>query len=279
MLSEGLAVQPDPLPPDFAEAISRVRPRLDGGPAPVLFFSTIGSTNDVAAALAEGGHEGAVVIADAQTAGRGRRGRTWFSPPGAGLYVSIVLPATRAQRDRERATALVTLAAGVALVEGVERATGLRPDIKWPNDLLVRRRKLAGILAEAVDFGSAEGVQAVVLGYGINVSETSYPPALRDLVTCVAVEAGTLVDRARLCAETLAAVAERHRDLMNSRFDVILDAWRARAPGHEGARVSWDTPVGPREGVTIGIDHMGALLVRTDQRVERLVAGEVHWHN
>ena len=276
---EGLAVQPDPLPPDFAEAISRVRPRLDGSSAPVLFFSTIGSTNDVAAALAGGGHEGAVVIADAQTAGRGRRGRTWFSPPGAGLYVSIVLPARRAQRDRARATALVTLAAGVALVEGVERATGLRPDIKWPNDLLVRRRKLAGILAEAVDFGSAEGVQGVVLGYGINVSETSYPPALRDLVTCVAVESGRSVDRAKLCAETLAAVAERHRDLMNSRFDVILDAWRARAPGHEGARVSWDTPAGRREGVTIGIDHMGALLVRIDQRVERLVAGEVHWHN
>ena len=84
-----------------------------------------------------------------QTAGRGRRGHTWFSPPGSGLYVSVVLMPARARVDPMRATTLLTLAAGVALAEAVEAATGLRVDIKWPNDLLVGRRKLAGILAEA----------------------------------------------------------------------------------------------------------------------------------
>ena len=111
----------------------------------------------MAAALAEhDAAEGTVVIADAQTAGRGRRGRTWFSPPGSGLYVSIVLMPGRAKVAPQRATALLTLTAGVALAEAVAAATGLPPDIKWPNDLLVGRRKLAGILAEATATARSE---------------------------------------------------------------------------------------------------------------------------
>src|SRR5690348_5353678 len=139
--------QPEPLSADLAEALARVNLRRLG--STVLFFSTIGSTNDLAASLAASGdYEGAVVIADAQTAGRGRRGRIWFSPPGAGLYVSVLLSPARAVRAPERAAALLTLTAGLALAEAVECATGLGPAIKWPNDLLVGRRKLAGILAE-----------------------------------------------------------------------------------------------------------------------------------
>ena len=134
---------PDHLPPDFVSALDRSRPRLGPLASRVLFFSSVGSTNDVAATLAsQGGAEGAVVVADAQTAGRGRRGRTWFSPPGSGLYVSVVLAPARAREGGDRATALLTLAAGVALAEAVERVTGLSPAIKWPNDLLVVRRKL-----------------------------------------------------------------------------------------------------------------------------------------
>ena len=276
MLS-GLSVEPDPLPADFANAFADVGDRLGGFGGQVLYFSTIGSTNDVAATLAGLGHERVVVIADAQTQGRGRRGRTWFSPPGAGLYVSTVLVPSRAG-DRDRATALVTLAVGLALAESVERVTGLGPDIKWPNDLLVGRRKLAGILAEAVASTPLHRVEAVVVGYGINVGRAAYPRELDEIATNLASELGAPVDRAVLCAETLAAVARRERDLIAGRFDAILDAWRARAPGHDRARVSWDTPEGRRTGVTAGVDDMGALRVLVDQRIERLVAGEVHWH-
>ena len=268
--------EPEPLPPDFANAFSNVSDRLGGLCGRVVYFSTIGSTNDVAATLAGLGQERAVVIADAQTAGRGRRGRTWFSPPGAGLYVSTVLLPSRSH-DLERATALLTLAVGLALAESVERVTGLTPDIKWPNDLLVGRRKVAGILAEAVASNTSPRVQAVVVGYGINVGRAAYPRELDNVATSLADELGATVDRAVLCAETLTAVAERERDLIDGRFDAILDAWRARAPGHQGVRVWWDTPEGRRTGVTAGIDEMGALCVLVDQRIERLVAGEVHW--
>ncbi len=263
---------PQTLPSDFAEALAERRDRLGALAGPVLFFETIGSTNDVAATLvSNGAGEGAVVIADAQTAGRGRRGRSWFSPPAAGLYVSVVLSPGRARVSPERATALVTLSAGVALSEAIERVTGLAPGIKWPNDLLVGPRKLAGILAEGMAAPTAVGLQAVVLGFGINVSAASYPPELSARVTALETELGRPIDRAALCAEALCAVAARYHDLLEGAFDAILDAWRLRSVGASGARVEWDSPSGVRAGITEGIDDTGALLVRTggDARTHR----------
>ena len=288
----------DALPREFAEALEVSRDRLGRLGSPVIFFYTIGSTNDVASTIAaSGGHEGAVVIAEEQTAGRGRRGRVWFSPPGSGLYVSVVLTPARARVDRTRATMLLPLAAGVALAEAVAAVTALRIDVKWPNDLLVARRKLAGILAEAVsapaaplahvgawpqreEAGAARAlnrVDAVVLGYGINVGSMAYPPELSDRATSLELELGRSVDRARLWVETLAAMSRRYEDLLDGRFDAILDAWRDRAPTSRGARVTWNTPGGPRSGVTDGIDDRGALLVRVGNRTERIVAGEITW--
>ncbi len=218
------------LPPDLSEAIERARPRLGSLASSISFFSTIGSTNDVASRLAAGGgHEGAVVIAETQTAGRGRRGRRWLSPPGSGLYVSLVLAPGRARLAPDRATALVTLAAGVALAEAIDTATGLRPEIKWPNDLLVGRRKVAGILAEGVA-GSARHDRIDRAGYGINVGATEFGPELGDRATSLEREVGRPVNRALLCAETLAAFAARYEDLLEGRFDAILDSWRDRAP-------------------------------------------------
>ncbi|HEY6828457.1 MAG TPA: biotin--[acetyl-CoA-carboxylase] ligase [Gemmatimonadaceae bacterium] len=116
----------------MSDAIARARPRLGVLAEPFYHFATIGSTNDAALEL---GVEGAVVVADGQTSGRGRRGHIWFSPPLSGLYVSVVLAPGRARDDPNRAFSLLTLAAGVAIAEGIETAAGLRPELKWPNDL------------------------------------------------------------------------------------------------------------------------------------------------
>ena len=263
----------DPLPPDFAEAFHAARLRLAPLVHRVLFFNTTASTNDVALELAQGdAAEGVVVLADQQSAGRGRRGRVWHSPPGSGLSVSIVLEPSRARTEPERAVGLLTLTAGVALAEAVEAATALRADIKWPNDLLVGRRKLAGILAE-----SAGGDARIVLGYGLNVSTRALPPEVDARATSLESELGRAVDRAVLCVETLASIARRYRDLLDGRFDAILDAWRSRSPSSRGARVEWHAPNGARVGVTEGIDDRGALLVRVGDRVERIVGGELTW--
>jgi BirA family transcriptional regulator, biotin operon repressor / biotin---[acetyl-CoA-carboxylase] ligase len=232
----------------------------------VQHFASVGSTNDVAAALPVG----SVVAADRQTAGRGRRGHTWFSPPGAGLYVSVVLAPATARVDPVRATMLLTLAAGVAIAEGVEAATSLAADLKWPNDLLVGGRKLAGILAE----GHGE---VVVLGYGINVLETAFPPELADRATSLESALGRIVARDVVLDETLAALSLRYDDLVAGRFDAILDAWRRRSPAAAGARVEWSTTRGTLAGVTAGIDDRGALRVRVGDRIERIVSGELLW--
>jgi BirA family transcriptional regulator, biotin operon repressor / biotin---[acetyl-CoA-carboxylase] ligase len=274
----------NPLPPDLADAIERARPRLGSLASRVLFFESIGSTNDEAASecsarlsAERSGAEGLVVLADAQTAGRGRRGHTWFSPPGSGLYVSVVLAPSRAREDAARATLLLTLMTGVAIAEGVERATGLRVDLKWPNDLQIARRKLGGILAEAAG-GTARGVpEAVVVGYGLNVAAAAFPPELRDRATSLESELGRTVDHRHVLVETLCALAARYADLLDARYDAILDAWRALAPGASGARVTWTTLSGELSGITGGVDDRGALLVSVGDRVERIVSGEVSW--
>ena len=255
------------LPADIATAIEAARPRLGPLASPIVFFPTIGSTNDEAAALAT---EGAVVIADEQSAGRGRRGRVWFSPPRSGLYVSVVLAPGRARVDPRRATSLLTIAAGVAIAEGVQECSGLRADLKWPNDLYASGRKLAGILAEAAH-------DLVILGYGINMTRAAYPADLQVRVTSLEAESSTSIDRGRVLVETLAALARRYGDLLEGRFDAILDAWRARAPGAVGARVTWTVGHAQRSGTTAGIDDDGALLVETDGGLERIVGGEVLW--
>ncbi len=266
---------PTPLPADFADAFAQVSlGRLTG---PYLHFEEIGSTNDVATALAAQSAEGGVVLADMQTTGRGRRGHVWFSPPAAGLYVSVVLAPQRAVRQPERATALVTLAAGVALAEAIQQATGLQPAIKWPNDLLVGPRKLAGILAEGVPHHTASGLRSVVLGFGINVLSSAYPPDLNGRVTSLESELGRAVDRAQVCAQALAALARRYDDLLDARYDAILDGWRARAPRATGAKVRFERGTVAASGVTAGIDGEGALLVRTATGLERIVSGEVVW--
>ena len=288
-------------PDDLRAAIERARPRLGRLASTLLFFETIGSTNNEAARQSSVGSrqspvvsqpsaiarppapssqplrsaEGLVVVADEQTSGRGRRGHTWFSPPGSGLYVSVVLAPASATADPARATTLLTLGAGVALAEGIEQATGLRVDLKWPNDLQVSRRKIGGILAESS--GAGDRSDTVVVGYGINVLSTAFPPELRDRATSLESELGRAVDRHHLLAETLASLSQRYEDLLAGRFDAILDAGRRLAPGASGARVAWTTNAGTASGVTAGIDDLGALLVRVGDKVERIVSGEVSW--
>ena len=228
------------------------------------------STNDLAARLAEqGAAEGCVVVADAQSAGRGRQGRSWSSPDGAGLYVSAVL------RPRSDVAPLVTIAAGVAIAEAIQSATGLDPTLKWPNDLFVGSRKLAGILAEAGS--SSTGVQHVVLGFGINVLPAAFPPDVASRATSLEGELGRLVDRGHLLHACLDRLASRYQDLHQGRITIVLDAWRARAAPLLRRRVEWETGETRASGIAESIDDTGALLIRTDDGIVRIISGEVRW--
>ena len=256
--------------------MARVAARARGLGRHIHWLESTGSTNDVAARLAESGAgEGDMVVAEMQTAGRGRHGRVWFSPPGAGLYVSLIMrPPGRASAE-ENPAGLLTLAAGVALAAAVRGVTGLPAQIKWPNDIVVGSRKLAGILAEAAVHGAA--LQFIVLGFGVNLRPAAYPPELSARATSIEAETGRPVDLALMLAEITAALGDRYADLLAGRFDAILGAWRQMAARVPGARVEWDSPRGVVRGVAEDIDRHGALLVRVGATLERVIAGEVRW--
>ena len=257
------------VPDDLLAALGALRVRRPDVPLDVRWHDSVASTMDVASALAVGGAaRGVVVGADHQTAGRGRRGRVWESPPGAGLYFSFV---ARPPLHANASLPLLTLAAGVAVRDGLLAALGVAPQLKWPNDVVIDRRKLAGILAEGLAIGSAS--QAVVIGVGLNLQASSYPPEVAARATSLEGELGRPVDRGAVLAEVLAGLWDRLATLERSPGD-ILQAWRAASPSATGTRVDWDGG----HGITAGIDDSGALLVRTASGTERVIAGELHWH-
>lgn len=288
-----------PVPSAIQAAMDAVRDRAGVFGGAICYLPETGSTNDIAARLAlDGAPHGTVVLADAQTRGRGRQGRQWFSPPESGLYFTVVVrPPADAPADAASAaaTSLLTLVAGVAVAQGIERAAGLQASIKWPNDLVVEvggvaqapgrasgapaeaatRRKLAGILAEASV--TAGTLQHILLGIGINVSDSAYPPELADRVTSIARETGQPVDRAGVFAACAAALSERWADVLGGHADRVLDQWRQRSPSATGAPVQVNGPDGPVRGVTCGLDDTGALCVNVEGVVHRIVAGEVQW--
>jgi len=265
----------DQLPADLDAARAAAGPRI--GPfARIEYFPEVDSTNDVALARASSGApHGLVILADAQRAGRGRRGRAWHSPADAGVYLSVVLrPLAWAD-----ALSLVTLAAGVAVVQGLRATTGLALELKWPNDVVIGRpwRKVAGILSESASTTST--VDAVVVGIGVNLRRSALPPDVARRATALESELGREVDRASCVMEILCALAGVLGRLERGERQWVLAEWRRLgAAGLGGAPVRWNDGQGTRRGLARDIDDSGALLVDTGTGgVERLVAGEVFW--
>lgn len=264
-----------PLPGDLADAVDGVRPTLGSFATRILYYPSIGSTNDEAARLADAGApEGTTVVAGQQSAGRGRLGRVWHSPPGSGLYVSLVFRPDGGGPGPSLPSVL-TLVSGVALAEAVRETTGLPVTIKWPNDLVHEGRKIAGILAE----GSAQGavLDYVILGFGLNVRAVLLPPDLAARASSLEDELGRPVDRGALFAGCLVKLCDARAALRAGAIAPLLARWRALSPSAVGTRVSWRSPGGLRRGLTAGLDDQGALLIEIGGRLERVVAGEVGW--
>jgi BirA family transcriptional regulator, biotin operon repressor / biotin---[acetyl-CoA-carboxylase] ligase len=178
-------------------------------------------------------------------------------------------------RPPAHAMPLVTIAAGLAIVEGIDAATGFSGSVKWPNDVFAGRRKLAGILAEAGS--SLNRGRHVVLGVGINVGAASHPHHVARTATSLEEELGRPVDRGLVFAECLAALASRYADLTERRGHDVLAAWRRRAVDTFGRRVEWDGAGATITGTIEDIDEDGGLLVRTGTGVSRVIAGEIRW--
>lgn len=258
---------------DRARFLSRLGTRQLG--RHLLARAAVDSTNDAAwDALAVGAPEGIVVVADAQTRGRGRGGRRWHLAPGKGLALSVLL---HLGCDR-KPLGVLPLGAGLALARALARL-GVAAELKWPNDLLLGGRKLSGILCEsrgAGPRGEAGAGDAAVIGVGVNVSECGedFPPEIRAGSTSLALE-GFALDRETVAAEFLNALEPLWAALQEGGREEVLDAWRARA-SFWGAMVRVRTPAGEIRGVARTLDAEGGLVLGLDSGGETTVlAGDV----
>ena len=238
----------------------------------VHFEETVTSTQKIAQTLAnEGAEEGTIVVAEQQTNGRGRMARQWYSPSGTGIWMSLIIRPNIAVQ----ATPQLTLLTAVAIVQAIEEITPLKPDIKWPNDILINGKKLVGILTELQ--AEADRVHSIIIGTGINVNQsiTDFPEELHHVATSIHLETDKQWDRAQLIQEILLKFENLYSLYLAQGFRPIKLLW-------EGYAVSLQKPITARtingtvEGKAIGINDAGVLLIQTsDGSVKQIYSADI----
>lgn len=244
---------------------------MNNPPIQIIRFGSLASTNLEAAERAiKGAPEGVCIVAAEQTAGRGRLERHWISPKDAGLYFSIILRPTFEQKFWP----LITLMSAIAVHDALLEACQLRTDIKWPNDVLFKEKKLSGILAETFDTPSG---RAVVVGIGINLTSDSFPPELSATASSVEEATGKRVDH-ELLLNTLVSFLNAHYDGLKRPEgpDSIIECWRKRSSYAEGKQIRVTESNNTFSGTTRGLEADGALRVQADDGTMKIVrAGDV----
>jgi BirA family biotin operon repressor/biotin-[acetyl-CoA-carboxylase] ligase len=237
---------------------------------PIHHFENLPSTNDLAKELgSKNAPEGSLVVAESQSQGRGRLGREWESPPGVGLYVSLILRPPLPPTEMPQ----ITLAAAVAAVRALRRATGVAPGIKWPNDLLLDGKKVGGILTEMET--ESDLIRHLVVGLGLNVNNREFPPPLDRTATSLALATGSTFSRRRILRAWLEEFEALYDLFLKQDFGVILEEWR-----EYNVTLGQTVTVrqGPREitGLALEVDGDGALLLRQETgEVIRVTSGEI----
>ncbi len=232
-------------------------------------YKEVDSTNEVAKKLAmEGAGEGTVVIAEIQTHGRGRYGKTWISPKG-GVYLSIVLK----PRIEPEEAPKVTFIAGVSVAKAIKNLYDLKAKIKWPNDVLINEKKVCGILTEV---NATDMLNFVILGIGINanVNTNEFPEEIAKGATSLREELGREVDIEELITEVLNQIDKYYSMFKEKKFKVILQEW-SKLSATLWRKVRIVTKDKTIEGVAVGIDKNGSLIIETPERkIEKVIAGE-----
>jgi len=235
----------------------------------LFVYDSIDSTNASAKTLAAGGAtEGTVVIADHQTAGRGRSGRTWLAEPGSSLLFSIIIrPACSIDK-----VGLLPYVAAAGIADAVETLTGRKCECKWPNDILMSGKKCCGILMES-SFQNTM-LEYVVIGIGLNVNQKIFPQQLGRTATSLLLETGKEFDRRAVFCQIMASLESRYIDAGRGDFDHILKEWKARASIF-GKRITLTQASHTIGGIALDLTDDGGLLVETDTTRRVFHAGDV----
>lgn len=232
---------------------------------------TLDSTNNRAKYLAEwGAPEGTLVTAESQTAGKGRRGRFWVSPPGTGIWFSLILR----PEILPAYAPMLTLAAALSVAEAIENVCGLPAKIKWPNDIVLSGRKVCGILTEMS--AEQDQVHYVVVGIGINANMTEFPEEIRETATSLYLESGKAVRRSRVVAEVMACMERWYKKFLETcDLTGLKEAYTARLANQNQQVLVLDSRQ-EYQGLCLGIDDQGLLLVKKeDGKIEKVMSGEV----
>lgn len=252
-----------------------VRAHLEGAGAgrQLEFLKLTASTNADAFRLAENGAaEGTAVMADSQTGGKGRRGRVWSSPAGVNLYCSVVLRPPIMPHEAPQ----LTFISAVAVARAIEITTRLTAEIKWPNDLLVSGKKVAGLLNEMS--AETDGINFIILGIGVNLNMTAdqFPDDLRHPATSLLLESGERVDRSRFTGTMLNELDRLYADFLTHGFGPVREEWQQRCNANGRRVLVSDSGTECAGGSFIGIDSDGAMLLRSDEGViHRITCGDV----
>ncbi|WP_148138028.1 biotin--[acetyl-CoA-carboxylase] ligase [Candidatus Formimonas warabiya] len=234
------------------------------------YHEAVDSTNQTAKEMAEREFaEGTVVVAEMQTAGKGRLGRKWNSPFGTGIWMSLIVRPPIAPPDAPK----ITLLTAVAVAEGIVHETGMKPGIKWPNDVLVNGKKVCGILTEMK--ADMDRIHYVVVGMGINVNDQNFPEEIRETATSLQIETGSRMNRARIAASILNDWEKNYQNFLSQGFAPVKDGWKNYAV-NLGKEVSVTTFKETISGRAMDIDEDGMLLVKdATGKIHRIVAGDV----
>ena len=237
----------------------------------VVFFEETVSTNNEIRSLAEqGAPHGTLAVAERQLGGKGRRGRVWTSPAGVGIWMSMLL---RPQID-PMAASMLTLVMALSTRRGIEKATGLKSEIKWPNDLVLNKKKICGILTEM----STElmEIQYVIPGTGINVNQMEFPDDIKATATSLRIESGKIQKRSEIIAAIMEAFEGYYDTFMKTRdMSGLIEEYNANLV-NLGNEVCVLDPAGEYRGISEGINKEGALLVRlSDGTLKEIISGEV----
>lgn len=237
----------------------------------IYFQKEVTSTQLIAHDLVnEGAPHGTLVVSDHQTNGKGRLQRTWHSPNGTGIWMSLIL---RPEIPLHKAPQM-TLLASVAIAEAIAEQTGLSPSIKWPNDILLNGKKVVGILTELK--AEADQVHAVIIGPGINVNQTAddFPDELKDVATSLRMELNEKVDRAALIQQIMSTFEKRYDDYMKHGFRPIKQLWESFAMTI-GQHIVARTVNGQYTGKALGINEEGVLLLETVEGIQKIYSADI----
>ncbi len=237
----------------------------------VAYYEETDSTNTRAKYLAEqGAEEGTLVIAERQNAGKGRRGKNWTSPPGSGIWMSIVLRPDILPFQ----ASMLTLVAAMGVFEGIYQETGLEPQIKWPNDLVLSGKKICGILTEMTT--ELDTIQYVVIGIGVNVNIESFPQELSQTATSLYLESGEKKKRSTLVGAIAKAFEQYyHKFLAVKNLSLLKQQYESHL-ANQNRQVTVMSPNGQYSGICLGINEQGELLVeKNDGQICQVLSGEV----